>query len=186
MKILRLFAVIAILVVALAGCGKNDSNLSEAQKKVCGSWAYVHDKETEVLKLKDDGTAKYEKNKYTYEVNDTYITLMNTKGETVKFRYEMDGEDMLLYFETEYEYSGETEPNGIIGVWSNEKKWSFEFTTDGTFMEDGYFPGYYFQDEATKSVKLVYNDHFEDTTIYYTVDGNKLTLQYPWKMVTTE
>ena len=83
-----------------------------------------------------------------------------------------------------YEYKDEGTPDGIIGNWYNaEKKWSFEFTSSGTFKEDGYFPGYYTLGEDGTSISLVYNDHFLDSTLYYSIDGNQLTLEYPWPMV---
>jgi hypothetical protein len=57
------------------------------------------------------------------------------------------------------------------------------FTDKGTFLEDGYFPGYYTVDEANSTLKLVYNDQFEDTICYFRLEGDKLYIEYPWPMV---
>ena len=67
-----------------------------------------------------------------------------------------------------------------------DEKYSYEFTEKGTFYEDQNFPGHYQVDESDHSIKLMYNDQFEDTYLYYSLDGDVLTIEYPWSMVPTE
>lgn len=184
-KIVKLILFLILIASIMTGCGEKDANLSEEAKKVVGKWAYIHDRETTIIELKKDGTAKYEKETYSFDADGTYITLTNDKNETLKFRYVIESDGMLFYKTTEYTFEGEGEPKGIVGYWANPNKWSFEFSSQGTFMEDGYFPGMYTVDEANSSVKLIYTDHFEDTIVYYKVDGEHLSLEYPWKMVKT-
>lgn len=171
------FLLATIMIFSLAGCG------SESDNPLVGKWAYNHDTETTILNLKDNGKAIYQKGKYEYTYDDNFFYLTSKKG-NVNLRYEMDGDEMLLYETAEYTYTGEGEPQGILGVWeAKEKQWSFEFTEEGTFMEDGYFPGYFFEDKESGTIKLMYNDQFYDTILYYTIDGNRLIVEYPWTMV---
>ena len=124
-------------------------------------WAYIHDAQTTILSLSDNGKAVFNDIKYT----DQY----------------------LLYEKAVYQYQGEGEPDGLIGYWQEVDGYlSFEFTENGTFREDYYSPGYYFVDEEKGIVKLVYNDMYPDTYIYYSIDGDILTVDYPWPVVRTE
>lgn len=179
-KVSVIFLVFVCLLL-LMGCG--NKQLSQEAQKICGDWAYIHDRDTTVVSFDKNGKAKYEGKKYTFTCDDTFVYLKNKDGEQ-KLRYVMDGDKMFLYKNTEYKFCGEGEPDGIIGSWESTENWKFEFTENGTFLEDGYFPGLYIMTENS-GVKLVYNDQFEDTLCYYHVDGNTLVLEYPWPMVIT-
>ena len=165
-----------LLIFALFGCARN-ANVGE----LAGEWAYIHDTETVALSIESNGNTVLDGVAYTADVDDTYITLKASNGSEEKMRYVLDKDGMLLYKNTTYTLEGDS-TDGLIGMWSHDK-WSFEFTKEGTFQEDGYFPGYYTVDEANKTIKLVYNDHFEDAVLYYEINGNELYLQYPWRMV---
>lgn len=187
MKKRNLLPVVLLLqiVLLLAACGKQGAPLSEEAKAICGDWAYIHDRDTTVFSAKENGTAKYEDEKYSFTCEDGFVVLTSKKGEISRLRYRLDDEGMLLYKNTEYTYSGTGEPNGIIGQWSSAENWTFEFTDSNTFMEDGYFPGVYTVDAENGTFTLVYNDKFEDTLCYYHTEGNKLYIEYPWRMVPT-
>lgn len=172
-----LFLIVSILSVCLIGCGK------KSDSALVGKWAYIHDKENAVLILKDDCSAIYKGKSYDFEDDGSYITLKSSDEEK-KMKYVIENEDMYLYETNVYTYAGEGTPDGVVGVWKNDQnKWEFEFTESGTFKEDTYFPGYYTVNEEDSSIKLMYNDQFEDTVIYYSITGNEITIQYPWRMV---
>lgn len=169
-------------VLTFAGC-------SEKTDGIVGTWAYVHDENTAILTLKSNGSAEYNNKKYTYTNDDTFITLKSDSEEIV-MRYELEDDGMVLYQNTDYVLDEsakayDEKANEIVGLWKGKdvEKWEFEFNNAGEFKEDGYFPGYYIVDEENKTIKLVYNDHFEDTFCYYSLENGILTVQYPWKMV---
>jgi len=176
-----------LILLLMSACGKkDDGSLSEEAKKICGSWAYNHDKETAVVIFRNDGTAEYEGKDYTFECDKEFIQLTGSGGENLQLRYMLDNKGMYLYSNITYTYSGENVPVDLVGEWfCSEKNWSYIFTDKGTFLEDGYFPGYYIVDEEHSTFKLVYNDHFEDTICYYRLEGDKLYIEYPWRMVKT-
>ena len=179
-KALFLSLFMSAALLSFTGCSE------EVESPLIGKWAYIHDAETTIINLKSNGKVVYNGNTYDYALDDEYIHLTGKNG-TLDLRYRYDGSEFLLYQTTEYLYVGEGTPDSILGTWQNtENRWSYEFTEDGTFNEDGYFPGYYTVDESARTVKLVYNDHFEDTVIYYTLSGNRLTIDYPWSMVAAE
>lgn len=179
-KIVSALSLVLLTAMMFTGCG------SKVEGPFIGDWAYVHDSTETVLSLQSNGKAKYQGNDYKYTTDNDYIYLKSSKGEE-KIRYKMDGEKLYIYLTTEYTYDGEGTPDGIVGNWvCTPKKWSFEFTDQGTFKEDGYFPGYYSVDTEAKTVKLVYNDHFEDTVFYFEQEGNTLTVEYPWETVHTQ
>lgn len=188
MKYIKLLPTIILVMVLLlmTACdkGKNDMKKSKESTAISGSWAYIHDNETAIAVFQNDGTAQYKGKYYSYECDSQYIKLKDTDGETIQLRYVLDDEGMYLYSNDTYTFSGEDEPYGLIGEWTcKEKNWSYIFTETGTFLEDGYFPGYYTVDYENLTLKLVYNDQFEDTVCYFRIEENKLHMEYPWRMV---
>lgn len=172
---------ILLALLLLVGCAPK-VQLNEAETALLGSWAYIHDTGTAILTLKDSGEARFHGEKYSFTADSEFITLTGG-GKTLRLRYEENGDGFLLYEPADYEAEGGTD--GLVGKWVDAgSNWSFEFSADGTFLEDGYFPGYFVSDDST--VRLIYNDHFEDTTLYYTIDGKTLHLEYPWQMVPEE
>ena len=162
---------LSVIALGLAGCGRTER------------WAYNHDPDTEILSLSGNGKAVFNGERYSYEKTDEFIILTGN-GDDIRMRYVMDGDEMLLYQKAEYEYAGEGERNGIIGVWKQvDGNWSYEFTEKGTFNEDSYSPGYYDLSEEDGTIRLMYNDHYADTIIYYELDGDRLTVDYPWRLV---
>lgn len=168
-----------LLVSTLVAC-------SGEKNQFYGDWAYIHDQENTVLSFKSNTKVVFENVTYKYTFDDTFLYFKADNGEELTLRYEIEGEHkFLLYKTTVYDYQGEGTPSNLVGIWKNEaNKWEFEFTESGEFKEDGYFPGLYSEDTGS-SVKLIYNDHFTDTTLYYQIQGSQLVVEYPWTMVTT-
>jgi len=174
-RYISLIFILSVTLSILIGCSKGPYD---------GEWSYIHDDKTVALVLSGKKA----------EVDGIKCSV-NTKGDVLELtgsdgsHYEVSASDtkdrITLYKFTTYEYKGEGEPDGLIGVWESKEKWSFEFTKDGTFKEDGYFPGYFTENRDEKTIKLVYNDHFVDTVCKYSVEGNKLIVEYPWPMVKT-
>lgn len=170
-KLIIFRCMLVCAMVVLTGCGKAER------------WAYIHDTETEILRLGSDGKAEFNGEKYSYTRDDQYIELTDGDGELLKMRYVMDGDQMLLYEKSVYTFSGSGERDGLIGLWTQGNGWSFEFTDKGTFCEDTYFTGYYSVDEENSVIKLMYNDKFVDTYVYYSIENDELCIEYPWPMV---
>ena len=188
-----LICVLLSAVLMLGGCTKENEKSTAPSNTVghelLASWAYIHEPETEILSFMTDGIAFYHGREYSYSQDGDFLTLTDENGTetTLRFVQVREGK-MLLYERTEYHYAGTSKPDGIIGYWLGgpEDRLSYEFTTKGTYLEDGTFPGYYSENPESGTIKLMYNDHFEDTLIYYSVDGDHLTIDYPWPMVKTE
>lgn len=161
------------MLTVLTGCGKTPYD---------GKWAYIHDDKTTALTI-NGNKAEVDGIKCSVKVNGDELELTGKDGS----RYVVGPSDtegqVVLYKFTTYEYQGDGEPDSIIGIWQSDEKWSFEFTEDGTFREDGYFPGFYLDNKDEHSVMLVYNDHFTDTTCKYSIEGRNLIVEYPWPMV---
>ncbi len=197
-KRIILCCVLTCLVFAFGGCAgtvKESSEESWTDGQEAGtegdraeSWAYIHEPGTEILRLENDGKAVYKGENYDYIKDEGFITLTDGQGRDLKMRYVEEEGSMLLYERTAYQYRevDGVKRDGLIGLWEDEEEhWTYEFTAKGTFLEDKIFPGYYFVDEEAGTIKLVYNDHFEDTYVYYQIDGDELIIEYPWPMVRT-
>lgn len=175
-RCLALLCMLVLTTAFLAGCG--------TKAPYEGKWSYIHDDQVVALEIKG--------NKATV---DGYKCSVTMEGDVLKLsadngmKFEVGPSDtegqVILYKYTEYEYEGEGTPDGLVGLWKSKENWSFEFTNQGTFKEDEYFPGYYFTDENDTNVTLIYNDHFTDTTCQYSIEGTTLTVRYPWPMVKT-
>jgi hypothetical protein len=164
-----LMITIISMMAALWGCG------CKTEK-----WAYIHDPMEAVIALSDNGQATYKGSEYTYTKDDSFITLKDGNTEQ-HMRYEMDGDKMTLYEESTYTRVGSG--NGLVGDWQQGNGWSYVFTEDGKFSEESIFYGHYTVDEDNSRIKLMYDDPIEDAYLYYTLDGDKLTVAYPWPMV---
>lgn len=172
-KFISLACMICVIASCLVGCGKTLYD---------GEWAYIHDDKTLALKI-NGKTAEVDGVKCSV-VAEGDVLKLNAKDGSVFEVGPADGNgDLTLYKFTTYEYEGDGTPDSIVGNWKSKEKWSFEFTADGTFNEDGYFPGHYSLDESNKTFSLMYNDHFIDTVCGYSIEGNELTIKYPWPMV---
>ena len=153
------------------------------------SWAYIHDPETEILSLSENGKAEYKGSNYTYTKDDSFISLKSNDGTEMKMRYVPDAKNegaMTLYETKPYFCKGEGGHSGIVGLWYDENgRSSYEFTDKGTFKEDNIFFGHYSEDEAEGTIKLMYDEPMEDTLLYYSLEGDSLIIDYPWPMVKT-
>ena len=186
MRKVRLFALtlaVVTVVASLAGCG-----YPEGDTVISGKWAYNHAPEKVAFKVNAaEHKAVLDGEHYSCDVDSEFIILKDKAGNEMKLRYNENSRGITLYKFQEYTFEGTPTEGSLTGVWSNtETHWSFEFTDSGEFKEDGYFPGLYFADYEAGTIKLMYNDHFEDTVLYFTIDGNKLIVEYPWKFVRPE
>ena len=179
-----LIITIAAMVILPTGCGNS---------KKTESWAYTHEPDKEAIAFYDNGKAVYKDEEYTYSKDDTYITLVDKDKKETKLRYTMDGEDMTLYEKSTYKLdesaenskAAEADQSEIVGTWVQDNGWSYVFTPDGEFSEEGIFFGHYSVDEDQACIKLMYNDPIEDAYLYYTLNGDELTIDYPWPMTRT-
>ena len=183
MKPIRLIFLLLILLLSatlLLSCG--NVPLTAEEENLVGKWAYSHDPKKAELTIRRDGKAVYGKKAYRFSIDSERITLTDAAGAELSLRYQLNEDGMLLYRQAVY--IREEEQDGITGLWScPAENWSYQFTPQGTFLEDGVFPGYYSVDEEASTFKLMYSSHFEDTVCYYQLDGNSLLVEYPWQMV---
>jgi len=179
-KILKkTYVIVALVMVMLipVGCGAKKTE----------SWAYDYETTDELLALYDDGKAVFEGKKYTYEKDDDSITLTDKDGNSVEHRYYMENDNMVFYIKSVYDYQGEGTPDSIVGNWKCGRN-IFRFTDESKseFSEEDIFHGHYLVDKENSSIKLMYTDPMPDTILYYSLDGNKLTIDYPWPLVKTQ
>ncbi|MCR5508683.1 MAG: hypothetical protein K6F34_08340 [Lachnospiraceae bacterium] len=178
MKSMKVTAILAALVLTaglLGGCGGKAEH-----------WSYNYEPEKEVLTLYDNGKAVFNGTEYTYTRNDKFISMTGSDGVTVDHRYENDKDGMIFYDRSVYTRKEGTGKNGIIGEWTHENGHNlFRFGDDGQFSEENIFYGHYRVDESDHSIKLMYVEPMQDTVLYYSVEGDKMTIDYPWPMVRT-
>lgn len=168
-------AVIFLSLLSLSGCGS---------KKV-ESWAYNHEPEKEILAFYSNGKADYKGEEYKYTRDDSYIHL--TAGDvTTTLRYVTNGDNITLYERSTYHLEAGDANGSIVGLWTQDNGWSYQFTEEGKFSEDNIFFGSYSVDESQSCIKLMYDDPIEDAFLYYELDGDTLTIDYPWPMVPTQ
>lgn len=175
-----LLLTILFVLLQITGCGK------EKVQGIYGKWAFIHDKVTTVAIFNHDGTAKYQEKEYSFNCDNEFIKLTDTDGQILQLRYLLNDKGMYLYTNTPYVYQGSNLPTSLVGDWvCQDKNWSFSFKNDGSFMEDGYFPGSYKINEQDSSFHLHYEDQFEDTVCYYQLEQNTVHIEYPWQLVHT-
>lgn len=176
-KISRFVALSLMMSICfcMIGCGEKD--------KFFGKWTYNYDTEKVIIDFKTGGKVDYKGTAYTYVDKDGVLEF-SSKDETFERKYKFDGDVMYVYEPMTYHYQGEGDADGLIGYWlADNGRSNYEFTTEGTFREDSYIPGRYFVNEEEGTILCIYNDQYYDTIIYYVLDGNTLTVEYPWAML---
>ncbi len=181
-----ILAALAAAVLMITGCGGKAVNQNESEKALLGKWAYAHETDKAAATFTEDGSVKYDGKKYSY-TSDGKVIKLTADGKTTELRYETGDGRMYLYKKSVYTYQGTGNANGITGIWKDlENQWTFEFTENETFMEDGALTGYYYMDETPGTIRLVYGEALDDTVFYYSLNGNELTVEYPWLMFKME
>ena len=175
MKRVVVGAVIVFSLLSLSGCGS----------KKLDSWAYDHEPAKEVLAFYSGGKAVFKGEEFKYKEDDTSITVTD-KENSIKVHCVKDGDKITLYEKTLYQRNGGETADGLVGLWTQDSGWSYEFTAEGKFSEDAIFYGSYSVDEANQCIKLMYDDPIQDAFLYYELDGDKLLIDYPWPMVRTQ
>ena len=177
----------AVAMVFLLGRRKPIEQ-NEYEQALLGKWAYAHEKDQPTLILRNDGTAEFEGEKYEYTCDGERIHLVGRTNEK-HLRYVQKDHQMYLYIQStytkqaDYNYQGTVTPSEVIGYWLCEAtNWTYEFTPNGTFMEDGALTGYYEVNEEAKTVKLMYGEALEDAVFYYQITEEGLFIEYPWLM----
>ena len=174
-KLPALVCTMLLVFVLLAACS-GESSESSFQ----GNWAYSYEPKELALLVKNGGKAKLDGKTFTYTEENGILRLENKAGDLAFAKFKNDDKKHIFLFKHTI-YTGANN-DGLIGKWTSGK-WSFEFTAEGTFLEDGIFPGYYSVDEENSTIFLIYNDQFDNTIVPFELKGNKLTLDYPWEMV---
>ncbi len=167
--------IVLTALLLLMGCGEK-----EKSGPYEGKWAYNHDADKTAMRIEADGQAKLDGTRYTYTEDENGLLLTDRNGEEVRVKFK-DNENEVFVYKPMY-FTAEGASDGVVGVWKCGNN-SFEFSSKGTFMEDGYFPGYYFVDEEKGEIKLAYTEVFEDTVIPFELTDTGLKLDYPWVMV---
>lgn len=171
-----------LAAVHMTACSGADPQ-NEYEKALLGKWAYIHDLETEAASFQSNGKATFEGEKYDFSCDGEYISFSDGTGENLTMRYEQNDDGMYVYIKSRYVLEDGSNPDGVAGVWvCPEKKWTYEFTDKGTFMEDGVLTGHYFVDEENGTIRLVYGAELEDTVFYYRLNEEGLFVEYPWFM----
>lgn len=174
-RYVSLICALIMTVALLSGCSKTPYD---------GNWSYIHDNQTVALTI-NGKKATVDGVECTVASEGDELKLTGKNGDSFVVGASDTKDQIVLYKFTTYEYEGQGSPDGLVGLWKSKENWSFEFTDQGTFKEDGYFPGYYTDNKDKGTFQLAYNDHFVDTECRYTIEGNKLTVEYPWPMVKT-
>lgn len=177
--------ILAILFTfCMIGCGKQEIPQNADEIALRGEWYYVHDENETAAAFYEDGSAKFEGEKYQYTCDGEFINLTDKDGNVTKLRYLSEGDKMYVYVQSTYTRQPEGGGTGIVGVWRCEDKgWTYEFTDKATFMEDGALTGYYEVNEEAKTVKLMYGEALADTVFFYELTENELSVEYPWLMI---
>ena len=151
-----------------------------------GDWAFNHAPEESVLLVREDGTAVFQGKEYTWETEEEFLHLTDAEGTKTSLRYRTEDGKTLLYLPAEYRRAEDVPGEGLLGAWIGKESEgsNYIFRGDGMFLEDGTFTGTYQIDAEAGTVLLHYIRYFDDTLVYFRVEGNDtLKVEYPWPLV---
>jgi len=154
-----------------------------------GEWAFNYAPEEAVLLLREDGTAVFKGQDYSWKDDGVRILFSREDGEEFTLRYLVAEKKVLLYLPTVYIRAEDDPGEGLTGAWIGKEAEgsTFIFREDGMFLEDGTFAGVYQVDQEAGTFLLIYPDYFDDTLCYFRLEGNDtLAVEYPWPLVKKE
>lgn len=187
-KIRSVFPCLTAMLLILFCLTFESISSGEAHFPLIGNWAFNYEPETIVLSLREDGSAYYEGQEWTWEWDESVpmLMLVSAERENKPIRYTSDENGVRIYLPGEYVRQDKLVDDEIWGVWvlENSEMSSFVFEKDGRFMEDGTFVGLYSLDPEARTLLLQYQPagYFADTLCYYQWDGDHMTLLYPWPL----
>ena len=150
-----------------------------------GGWAVTPDAAAPLLQLNEDGTALYDGAQYAWEDDGQFLLLKGDQEEVLHLRYQVTEKGPWIFKPMNYTRKEGTTGEGIRGVWNldGSEKGFFEFSDKGTFLEDGLFDGTYTVDYEAGIFVLTYPQYFDETTCYFSIDGESMIVEYPWILV---
>ena len=179
-----LFLLILVGCVSVAaGCP------AEETCPLLGDWAFDYEPSASVLTVKEDGTALWNGADCTWEDDGTFLLLKDQAGELISLRYLADEGRVRIFLTGSYTRTAKDKDEEIFGAWKKDGSYgsSFVFEKDMRFMEDGAFVGTFAVDDEAGTFTLKYQPSiFEDTTCYFTWEGDHMTVEYPWTIVSTQ
>ena len=177
----KLFLLILIGCVSFAvTCG------AEEACPLLGDWAFDYEPAVSVLTVREDGTALWNGAEYAWEDDGTFLLLKNGEGEEMSLRYLVKEDKVQIFLAGAYTRTAKDKDEEIFGAWKKDGSYgsSFIFEKDMRFMEDSTFVGSFRVDEEAGIFTLMYEPAiFEDTTCYFTWEGDHMTVEYPWTVV---
>ena len=155
-----------------------------AEPLQAGEWVYPDTPDAPVLFVSQDGAVLFEAHRYALRTDEPFCWLEPEDEALPALRCRIDDETILLYRQDVYARHPKDQGSGLPGAWlSTTGGGVFILGGDGLFMEDGLFTGTYTVDEAAQSFRLHYHEDFADTVCYYTLGEDRLTIEYPWKLI---
>lgn len=165
-----------LLCVLLSACSR-EAPLTEKK------WAYRDSPSETVLKVTGRGI-EFEDTVYELAKDGEFDRLVPKKSNEPALRAHIDEDSMVLFRRFTYGRYGEDSSDGFRGAWQCTDGGNyFIFGEDGRFLEDGIFAGTYTLSED--AFVLTYDGPFESTSCFYTLEGDLLTVEYPWVLVPT-
>ena len=176
-----------LFLLILAGCISVAAGcLAEEACPLLGDWAFDYEPAVSVLTVKEDGTALWNGTDCTWEDDGTFLLLKDQAGETTPLRYLAEEGRIRIFLSGSYTRTAKDKDEEIFGAWKKDGSYgsSFIFEKDMRFMEDGTFVGSFVVDDEAGTFTLKYQPEiFEDTTCYFTREGDRMTVEYPWTIV---
>ena len=163
-----------------AGCG------AEEPCRLLGDWAFDYEPAETVLTVREDGSAFWNGEAFTWEDDGTFLLLSKEEGEVLPLRYLAEEDKVRVFLTGTYTRTAKDKDEEIFGAWKKDGSYgsAFVFEKDMRFMEDGTFVGTFELDEEAGTFTLKYQpDIFEDTTCYFIREGDRMTVEYPWTVV---
>ena len=182
---LKLFRKILSTVLVMVCLGIPALTIGESSCPILGSWSFYPEGNTLDLVIDPNGSALYQGMIGSWHENeDGTITIATLNGKETVLRYEQTETGWIVYPRTEYMRSETANPDGIVGTWyvPETPRVSFVFNEDGTFAEDTAFSGTYTVDEENGTIRLDYGGFFDPVVCRFSMDGDRLVVEYPWTL----
>ncbi len=147
---------------------------------IVGKWI---DYEDDVINFYSDGSGTYfDSPVEEYRFNGDFLTLI-AEGEEYKYPARLYGDTFVIFYEPYYYARVEGNTGSFTGRWesSDDNEYSFEFYSDGTFLEDDEYTGKYYIDG--NDILLLYDDTYITYGIFHMhEDGDQLGFAYGWEL----
>ncbi len=189
LRICALILSVIMMIGVMCACNAGDTanlilatnNGEQTNADLVGEWIDLDD---DTLTFNADGTCDYFGEACDSYSFDGKILKLTAGDSTVSYDARLFSQYFVIFYESNaYNYTRTAGNSGeLVGEWESPEGYTFAFTADGKFTEDGTETGTYAVDG--EEIMFIYDDDTDGSYLFnmYDINGDEMTFCYGWAL----